>query len=57
MEPHIMAIAGALADELFAKGSPANLVDRYARKLPLSEAFPKLGIGLAQSQAARSEMC
>ncbi|HZC94985.1 MAG TPA: cytochrome P450, partial [Bradyrhizobium sp.] len=31
MEPHITAIADALADNLFADGSPADLVDRYAR--------------------------
>ena len=36
MEPHILALADELADELFAEGSPADLVERYARKLPLS---------------------
>ena len=35
MEPHIRAIADRLADELFADGSPADLVQRYARMLPL----------------------
>ena len=35
MEPHIRAIADRLADELFADGSPADLVQRYARILPL----------------------
>jgi cytochrome P450 len=36
MEPRILAIADDLAGELFADGSPADLVDRYARRLPLS---------------------
>ena len=35
MEPRIQALADELADELFAEGSPADLVVRYARKLPL----------------------
>jgi cytochrome P450 len=35
MEPHIRAIADRLAGELFAQGSPADLVQRYARMLPL----------------------
>ena len=33
MEPHIRAIADGLADELFAEGSPADLVQRYARHI------------------------
>ena len=36
MEPHIRAIADRLADELFAAGSSADLVQRYARMLPLA---------------------
>jgi cytochrome P450 len=36
MQPRILAIAGELANELFVDGSPADLVDRYARRLPLS---------------------
>src|SRR5688572_15740825 len=47
MEPHIFAIASELADELFAAGSPADLVDRYARKLPLSVICELLGLPLA----------
>ena len=47
MEPRILAIAGELADELFAEGSPADLVDRYARKLPLSVICELLGLPLA----------
>src|SRR5258708_6838084 len=35
MEPHIQATGDKLADELFAEGSPADLVERFARKLPL----------------------
>jgi cytochrome P450 len=47
MEPRILAIAGELADELFAEGSPADLVDRYARTLPLSVICELLGLPLA----------
>jgi cytochrome P450 len=47
MEPHIVAIADQLADELFAEGSPADLVERYARKLPLSVICELLGLPLA----------
>ena len=44
MEPRILAIAGKLADELFAEGSPADIVDRYARLLPLSVICELLGL-------------
>jgi cytochrome P450 PksS len=44
MEPHIRAIADRLADELFADGSPADLVQRYARILPLSVISELLGL-------------
>jgi cytochrome P450 len=47
MEPRILAIADELAGELFAVGSPADLVDRYARKLPLSVICELLGLPLA----------
>jgi cytochrome P450 len=47
MEPRILAIADELADELFATGSPADIVDRYARKLPLSVICELLGLPLA----------
>ena len=47
MEPHIRAIGDELADELFAEGSPADLVERYARKLPLSVICELLGLPLA----------
>jgi cytochrome P450 len=47
MEPRILAIADALADQLFAAGNPADLVDRYARKLPLSVICELLGLPLA----------
>src|SRR5215467_12326270 len=47
MEPRILKIAEDLADELFAQGSPADLVDRYARKLPLSVICELLGLPLA----------
>jgi cytochrome P450 PksS len=46
MEPRILAIAGELADQLFAEGSPADLVDRYARRLPLSVICELLGLPL-----------
>ena len=47
MEPRIRAIADGLADELFAEGSPADLVGRYARLLPLSVICELLGLPLA----------
>jgi len=46
MEPRILAIANELADALFADGSPADLVDRFARKLPLSVICELLGLPL-----------
>src|SRR2546421_600946 len=45
MEPRIRAIADDLASRLFADGSPADLVERYARMLPLSVIFLLLGAG------------
>jgi cytochrome P450 len=50
MEPHIQAIGDQLADQLFAEGSPADLVERYARKLPLSVICELLGLPLADRQ-------
>jgi cytochrome P450 len=47
MEPRILAIADDLAGTLFAQGSPADLVDRYARRLPLSVICELLGLPLA----------
>ena len=47
MEPRILAIADNLADDLFAAGNPADLVERYARKLPLSVICELLGLPLA----------
>jgi cytochrome P450 len=47
MEPRILAIADELASELFAEGSPADLVDRYARTLPLWVICELLGLPLA----------
>src|SRR5262245_14514528 len=47
MQPRILAIADELAGELFAEESPADLVDRYARKLPLSVICELLGLPLA----------
>src|SRR5215831_6055207 len=46
MEPRILAIADELAGELFADGKPADLVDRYARQLPLSVICELLGLPL-----------
>jgi cytochrome P450 len=46
MEPRIRAIADELADALFAQGSPADLVTRYARLLPLSVICELLGLPL-----------
>src|SRR5215475_6696168 len=36
MEPHLLAIADGLPAELFAEGSPDDLVARYHRTLPLA---------------------
>ncbi|UPJ39896.1 cytochrome P450 [Bradyrhizobium sp. 40] len=47
MEPRIRAIADGLADELFSAGSPADLVQRYARILPLAVISELLGLPLA----------
>jgi cytochrome P450 len=47
MEPPIQAMGDELADELFAEGRPADLVGRYARKLPLSVICELLGLPLA----------
>ncbi len=47
MEPRILVLGNKLADELFADGSPADLVERYARKLPLSVICELLGLPLA----------
>ena len=47
MEPRIQAIGDQLADELFTEGSPADLVERYARELPLSVICELLGLPLA----------
>jgi cytochrome P450 len=44
MEPRILTIADELAGNLFADGSPADLVDRYARTLPLSVICELLGL-------------
>ncbi len=44
MEPHIRAIADGLADQLFAEGCPADLVQRYARMLPLAVICELLGL-------------
>jgi cytochrome P450 PksS len=44
MKPRILEIADELAGELFADGSPADLVERYARKLPLSVICELLGL-------------
>src|SRR5258707_13910085 len=50
MEPHIQAIGDELADELFAEGTPADLVERFARKLPLSVICELLGLPLADRE-------
>jgi cytochrome P450 len=44
MEPRILAMAEELADQLFAAGAPADLVERYARRLPLSVICELLGL-------------
>jgi len=47
MEPKILALADQLAAELFADGCPADLVERYARKLPLAVICELLGLPAA----------
>jgi cytochrome P450 len=47
MEPHIQALGDELADGLFAEGSPADLVERFARKLPLAVISELLGLPAA----------
>jgi cytochrome P450 len=47
MEPRIRAIADDLAARLFENGSPADLVERYARVLPLSVISELLGLPMA----------
>jgi len=47
MEPRILAIADELAGELFADGAPADLIQRYARILPLSVICELLGLPAA----------
>ena len=47
MEPHILEIAEGFARDLFAAGSPADLVERYARVVPLSVICELLGLPLA----------
>jgi cytochrome P450 PksS len=44
MEPRIDMLADELAGQLFADGSPADLVERYARQLPLSVICELLGL-------------
>jgi cytochrome P450 PksS len=48
MEPRILAIADEFAGELFAEGSPADLVDRYAKSL--FRRWPKLELAVDESQ-------
>ncbi|MBR0816476.1 cytochrome P450 [Bradyrhizobium liaoningense] len=47
MEPRIRAIADDLAAKLFAGGSPVDLVEHYARILPLSVISELLGLPMA----------
>jgi hypothetical protein len=44
MEPRIFAIADELEGEIFGEGRPADLVERYARRLPLSVICELLGL-------------
>jgi cytochrome P450 PksS len=47
MGPRIRAIADELAADLFAQGTPADLVARYAQRLPLSVICELLGLPFA----------
>lgn len=44
LEPRIRTIADGLANELFSEGTPADLVSRYARRVPLSVICELLGL-------------
>jgi len=44
MEPRIFAMADELAAALFANGSPADLIERYARTIPLLAICELLGL-------------
>jgi cytochrome P450 PksS len=44
MEPRVLAIAEGMADRLFAEGTPADAVQRYARALPLEVISELLGL-------------
>ena len=47
MQPHIRVLADDLADKLFSEGSPADVVERYARMLPLAVICELLGLPAA----------
>ncbi|MEZ2131412.1 MULTISPECIES: cytochrome P450 [unclassified Sinorhizobium] len=47
LEPDISLMAEELSEDLFAMGTPADLVGRYARRLPLSVICELLGLPLA----------
>jgi cytochrome P450 len=47
MQPRIRELADGLAGELFAQGSPADVVERYAQTLPLSVICELLGLPAA----------
>lgn len=51
MQPHIRVIANDLADRLFEKGSPTDLVAKYAQLLPLSVITELLGLPRADRPA------
>jgi cytochrome P450 len=44
MEPRIQTMAEALANELFDAGTPADVVERFARRLPLAVICELLGL-------------
>jgi cytochrome P450 len=50
MEPHVLEIAQDLADKLFQDGTPADLVERYARLLPLAVICELLGLPVEDRQ-------
>jgi len=47
LEPRIQSLADELADQLFAAGTPADLVAQFARTLPLSVICELLGLPLS----------
>lgn len=51
MEPDIRSVAARLADRIFSNDTPADLIGRYARRLPLEVIADLLGLPVADRDA------